>query len=445
HQLKQKQDEAEKKVAEQTTDATKIAERAKSEVTAKVEKNTKDAVAKLESNVAGAKDFIIKTLEGSLTKTFGYGFGIALVCVVMGALFGRVMVSRILKPVSTTTDILQDIATGEGDLTCRIELKTKDEMGELANWFNIFIAKLHDIIKSIAHDAGILSDVSSNLSNISKEIFTDANSTSIKTSEVASSVEEMSCNMNSVATVMAQAAVNVSVIATASEGMTVTISEIAASSEKARVITDSALHKVKNASEKVRELTHAAEEIGKVTTSIAQISDHTKLLALNATIEAARAGEAGKGFAVVASEVKELAQQTVVATDEIRKEVGNIQKSTTGMVTEIDAVLTIIHELNQIVSAIAASIEEQSATTNEINNNISQAAEGIHGANQKVAQGAEVSSEMARSVSEVNQTASKFSSSSAQLTRGAEELNNLARLLKEMVSRFKTTPHVSAS
>lgn len=155
--------------------------------------------------------------------------------------------------------------------------------------------------------------------------------------------------------------------------MTTTINEIAQNTEKANTITGEAVSEAKGASDNVDELGSAAQEISKVTETVTEISEQTNLLALNATIEAARAGDAGKGFAVVANEIKELARQTAEATQDIKRRIEGIQDSTSGTVTKIQQISKVINDVNDIVSTIASSVEEQSVTTKEIATNVAQA------------------------------------------------------------------------
>jgi methyl-accepting chemotaxis protein len=127
----------------------------------------------------------------------------------------------------------------------------------------------------------------------------------------------------------------------------------------------------------MQQLGRAAKEIGKVTESITSISAQTNLLALNATIEAARAGAAGKGFAVVANEIKELAQQTAAATEDIKGKIGDVQTSAGGAISDIEGHRQHHRRGGQIVASIATAIEEQAAVTKDVANNIARASEGV--------------------------------------------------------------------
>lgn len=435
--LKEKVDEASQKIEEQTADAGRIAKGAHAKVAANVEKNTSGAIKKFEASIIDSEDIIKKTLEDSLSKTFGFGLVIALACVIAGSFLAVLLVSRILRPVTTTADILRDIAEGEGDLTRRLTVSVEDEVGMLAKWFNTFVENTQSMIKNIVKNANTLDDSSSDLLNISNVMSSRNNETLAKANNVAAASEQMSTNMDSVAATMEQASMNVNAVASSAEEMTMTIDEIAKNTERASTITDSAVMQMNSASDKVDELGKATEEITKVTQVITDISNQTNLLALNATIEAARAGDAGKGFAVVANEIKELSKQTAAATLEIKKEIEEIQGSTGETITEIKDINKIIHEVNEVVSMIASAVEEQSATTNEIANNMSQAASGIQEVNENVSQSSKVSDEIAKDILEVNKAAIEMTDSGGKLSSRAEELSALAEQLKKMVDKFK--------
>jgi methyl-accepting chemotaxis protein len=190
-------------------------------------------------------------------------------------------------------------------------------------------------------------------------------------------------------------------------------------------------------SEKVDELGSAALDIGKVTETIADISAQTNLLALNATIEAARAGEAGKGFAVVANEIKDLAKQTAQATGEIKERIDGIQNSTNVTVAGIKKISDIITEIDTIVSGIAISLDEQSATMSELTTNIVQAGEGISEVSENVAQSSVVSQQISADISEVNRSVNEISTDTGEVRRNAEELRLLSQSLKSLIEKFK--------
>ena len=187
---------------------------------------------------------------------------------------------------------------------------------------------------------------------------------------------------------------------------------------------------------KSRNLTRAAEEISKVTETIAEISEQTNLLALNATIEAARAGQAGKGFAVVAGEIKALARQTAHATQDIGLKISAMQTTATESVDAINTIVDVINEINQIVTTVASAIEEQTATTREISNNVSEAATGLDEVNSNINQASVVSKEVTQDITDVSQATESVESGSHEIRTSAESLSRLAEELHEMMAQF---------
>ncbi len=357
-----------------------------------------------------------------------------IILLIIGTLSWIAVVS-VTKPIIKGVDFAQKMS--DGDLTNSLDIEQRDEIGQLAKALNKMGANIRQMFKDIVTGVHTVTSATTELSAISSQMSQGAQQTSGKANMVATAAEELSSNMSSVAAAMEQASTNIHTVATATEEMTSTIGEISRNTEKARNITATAVGQSVEINNKINNLGIAAREIGKITEAITAISAQTNLLALNATIEAARAGAAGKGFAVVANEIKELAQQTATATEDIKNKIGGIQGFTTMAVSDIEKISQTIKEVNEIVTTIAAAIEEQTVVTKDIAGNIAQAAMGIQEVNSNVAQTSTVAGSIAQDIADVNQAAGEMSSSSSQVKISAAELSKVAEQIQAFMAKFK--------
>ena len=322
---------------------------------------------------------------------------------------GYIIGQSVSKPLGNISAMLKDISQGEGDLTKTIPAEGKDEVAEVARYFNEFVAKLRGMIAAIAENAQHVASASEQLSANSHQITANSEETSAQAQVVAEAGQHVNTNLQT--------------LATGSEEMSATINEISKNAMEAANVAGEAVRTADATNVTVGKLGEASAEIGKVIEVITSIAQQTNLLALNATIEAARAGEAGKGFAVVANEVKELAKQTAKATEDIGQKISVMQQNTTGAVDAIGRIREVIDKINHISGVIATAVEEQSATTTEMSRNVGEAAKGA--------------SEISGNIAGVAEAASNTSQSVAESQKATEHLAEMSSQMRALVGQFK--------
>jgi methyl-accepting chemotaxis protein len=276
--------------------------------------------------------------------------------------------------------------------------------------------------QNITKQLKIADDFEQSVKGVVDAVASAATELQASSQSMSATAEETSRQSTTVAAASEEATANVQTVASAAEELSASVMEISRQVTKSVQIAGAAVEEAKKTDTTVQGLATAAQKIGDVVKLISDIAGQTNLLALNATIEAARAGEAGKGFAVVASEVKNLANQTARATDEITSQIGAIQTATHDAVEAIRSIATTIAEMNQISTAISAAVEEQGATTKEIARNVAQAATG--------------SANVAETISGVSRAASETGSSAGQVLNAAGELSVQAERLRREVDNF---------
>jgi len=343
----------------------------------------------------------------------------------------------VVRPIRKTVAALQSIAEGDRDLTKRLDETRADEMGDMARYFNRFISQIQDLVIQVSSDSEVLASGSARLVSMANQLSSGAETSKHRTTTVSSAVEELSINMKTMSSSTTQMSTGIASVVTAIDEVTTTIGEIARHAETSSTVANKAAQIADSSNEKVSQLGIAADEIGKVIEVIQDIAEQTNLLALNATIEAARAGEAGKGFAVVATEVKELAKQTATATEDIRKRVEHIQKSTKDTVSSISEISEVVNQVNEVASTIASAVEEQSITTKQISNDVAESASAAESVARGVDESAIACSEITTNVCEVDRIISDTVTGADLSHQSGEELASLAENLRELIGAFK--------
>jgi methyl-accepting chemotaxis protein len=396
-------------------------------------------------------DTELQTLSNTLLDTLDHGsrdladrtaatrnamLAIIAVGLVLGLAIGVwLSVGGIIRPIGRLTAAMGRLA--ERDWATEVPgVDTRDELGRMARAVEVFKVNGQEAERLAAAEAeerAVRQRRAERLDTLSRQFETNVGQLVDVVSSAATEMQATAQSMTalsgetaqqttSAAAAAGQASGNVQTVAVAAEELAASVAEIARQVHESNRATAEAVEASHRTDNVVRALAEGAQKIGDVISLINDIAGQTNLLALNATIEAARAGEAGKGFAVVASEVKGLAAQTARATEQISRQVTEMQAATQEAVSSIHAIGAKIGEVSGIATAIGAAIEEQGAATQEIARNVQQAAQGTH--------------EVSATIGTITQGASNAGAAATQVLGAAEELSRQAERLSGEVGRF---------
>jgi methyl-accepting chemotaxis protein len=346
---------------------------------------------------------------------------VCLIAAIISIIISILMKSIIIAPINRTVEVIEGVA--QGDLTRRIDVISKDEIGALAEHFNHLVEKLHNAIMQVAGSSNEVSSAASMLDNATEHMATGVEEAAMQVNSVAAASEEMSKTTSEIAH-------NCVVAAKSSEKANSSASSGEKIIQETIAVMNRINNRVKETADIIKNLGVRSDQIGEIVGLINDVADQTNLLALNAAIEAARAGEHGRGFAVVADEVRKLAERTSNATKEICETIQSMQSETKKAVVSMEdgvndvgqgtveaaksgeALKDILHQISKVTSEInqiAVASEEETATTNEIASSIQQISQVMQETSRRIQGNAEASAKLA----------------------------NLSKTLQKMVGQFK--------
>ncbi|WP_417560030.1 methyl-accepting chemotaxis protein [Marinomonas sp.] len=364
-----------------------------------------------------------KVLMAPISNLITYQVTIALVLIVLSIIVLSLLIRFLLADLVLVSNALEDIAQGHGDLTVKIETKSTDEVGKLAQNFNNFVFKLRDIIKSIDGLSNVLSDQSKASAASVEQSTRRLNIQQNEIVSVAAAVEEMTTATQEIAGNAEQTAQRANdTVAISGTGQNLANTSLTSINQLAQ--------EVSLASQVIAELSEQGDKINSIVSTISGIAEQTNLLALNAAIEAARAGEQGRGFAVVADEVRVLSQRTHSSTEEISSMISMLQSTTSKAVKVMDLCHTLASTSVNDTEKSGNSFAEIASAIDMIDNMTAQIATAAE-------EQTSVTAEIARNTQAIRDVSSELQE---EMDHGLEQAHNLKKLaesLREQVQKFK--------
>ncbi|GAK84059.1 methyl-accepting chemotaxis protein [Vibrio ponticus] len=365
------------------------------------------------------KEHAFKSHQSLIAQSMIMGF----IQVLLIAAIALVIVKKALAPLNSLTDSMRDLAQGNGDLTKRIDVKTKDEIGLLAEQVNAFISKLQEIVHDISESSRNLDSRSEVSTKLASEISDSLSAQLNEISQIATAVHEMSATAEEVAN-------NAKMTADSALNSTEHCEEGKRVIRRNQDSITSLASQLDNAASVVSQLERNAQDINTIISTISDIAEQTNLLALNAAIEAARAGDQGRGFAVVADEVRVLSQRTHSSTVEIRQMIESLQKNS----------LEAVSSMTQSRDLAGSSVEDANSATEsleKITQSIQEISEMASHISNAAFEQRTVTEEVSKNIQQANDISSTLSEEASNSRSLSQDLRQIAMKLNQQVHLFK--------